>query len=282
MYGHMNPRRFRRRVVGVTQHIGVLAQIHVAGMAAIGACRSGRGCLTSKRWNMPAYSSNTCSLALLNSVIRVRSQGNGDDLPDGSNNRACGEYDVRNRWQQPTYQSIASMANHRKTAAAPLPSRFQSWSSFDRLSDELFSSLSPDFFVRCSEFPICPVTSWIDERMYQGHQARCQNHRHAPRYPRSNTRFMPVAGKLSRLRWPSAITPIVIQTTAMTRVGSDRTHAATNIASGKQIVSGERVFILLSPLYNGSYYSRLVYFGGINRQGFVPSLNPNADRQIAE
>jgi hypothetical protein len=58
---------------------------------------------------------------------------------------------------------------------------------------------------------------------------------------------MPVAGKLSRLRCPSAITPIVIQTTAITRVGSDRTHAATNIASGKQIVSGERAFILLSP-----------------------------------
>jgi len=24
MYGHMNPRRFRRRVIGVIQHIGVL------------------------------------------------------------------------------------------------------------------------------------------------------------------------------------------------------------------------------------------------------------------
>src|SRR5258707_4535331 len=64
--------------------------------------------------------------------------------------------------------------------APPLPSRFQSWSPFDRLPDERFSSLSPDFLVRCSEFPICPATSWIDERIYQGHQARCQNHRHAP------------------------------------------------------------------------------------------------------
>ncbi|NPT69919.1 hypothetical protein GS910_37700 [Paraburkholderia sp. RL16-012-BIC-B] len=107
VWPHESP-TFSTSCVGVTQHIGVLAQIHVAGMAAIGACRSRRGCLTSKRWNMPAYSSNTCSLAFLNSVIRVRSQANGDDLPDGSNNRACGEYDVRNRWQQPTYQSTAS------------------------------------------------------------------------------------------------------------------------------------------------------------------------------
>lgn len=58
---------------------------------------------------------------------------------------------------------------------------------------------------------------------------------------------MPVVGKLSKLRWPSVITPIDIQITAITNVGRDKTQAAMNIASGKQILSGERIFISFSP-----------------------------------
>jgi 8-oxo-dGTP diphosphatase len=93
---------------------------------------------------------------------------------------------------------------------------------------------------------------------------------------------MPVVGKLSRPRWPSAITPTVIQTIAITSVGRDRAHAATNIAKGKQIVSGERVFILLSPPHNGSYRFRLEYFGSTNRSDFVSFASPDADHHPAE
>ena len=54
-------RTFQRAdIAGVAQHIGVLAQVHAAGLAAIGLAaqdRSGRGCTTSKRWNAPTYSS---------------------------------------------------------------------------------------------------------------------------------------------------------------------------------------------------------------------------------
>jgi hypothetical protein len=48
------------------------------------------------------------------------------------------------------------------------------------------------------------------------------------------------------VRCPSAITPIVIQTTAITKVGRDRKQAAMNNASGKQTVSGERFFMSFS------------------------------------
>jgi hypothetical protein len=49
------------------------------------------------------------------------------------------------------------------------------------------------------------------------------------------------------VRCPSDITPIVIQATAISRVGSDKAQAATNRASGKQISSAKRVFIPCSP-----------------------------------
>jgi hypothetical protein len=53
------------------------------------------------------------------------------------------------------------------------------------------------------------------------------------------------------------MTPIVIEATAISKVGSDKAQAATNRASGKQISSAERVFIPVLPVKSGLTFSLL-------------------------